>query len=136
MLWYHKPKIQQRKCQCPLLNTNINYFRPPPTLTTYLSKIHLNVVLPSPSRSSKSTFCEMYPHQNYGSITSFPRLETCFAHRCLIHFTAPTILGGPYKRYSNILNSSLTSPFLDSNILLRWSSNLLCLFVFKFAKSL
>jgi hypothetical protein len=56
-------KVQRRLCQSLPLDMILRQFHHLPTLTTDLSKIHLNNILQS-SRSYKWTFSNRFSHQN------------------------------------------------------------------------
>jgi hypothetical protein len=73
------------------LDTILSRFQQPPILTIYLGKIHLKVILPPLSRSSKWTFSERISSQNSVLFVISPILAKCPAHHNLISATILTI---------------------------------------------
>jgi hypothetical protein len=103
------------------LDTTLSQFHPPPFLTTYFPKIHLNVIFSSHSQLSKWPLSKRLPHKNSVFLTS-PLLATCPAHHNLPDFTTLTILGdlcnSQISSLCNILNCPITSFLLGPSILL------------------
>jgi hypothetical protein len=88
-LFYQNPKVQHREC---LLDWILSKFHPPPTLTMYFPKIHLNGIQPSPSRSSKWTFNKRFSTKILYVFLVSLILVTFPVHRSLLDLTTLTVL--------------------------------------------
>jgi hypothetical protein len=113
------------------LDTILSQFHWLNIVTPNFYKIHLNVILP-PSRSSECMFPKIRCHQNPVRTYSLsPILAAWPAHRGLLDFTICTVLGDLYSSQSfslcNIINYSLTSSFLGTNIF-KTLVDLICVF--------
>ena len=90
--------------------------------TSYLLKIHLNIIHPSTPRSPQWSLALRFPHQDIIHPLSWPIRATCLAHLILLDFTTRTVLGEEYKSFSSslcsLLHSPVTSSLLGPSILL------------------
>jgi hypothetical protein len=82
-------------------------FQPPPISTIYLHKIHINVILPYPSRLYKWTFPMSFPLQILFPFLVSPVLTTCLFHLSLLHFT--TLTTCLYVRYTFCILKNISS---------------------------
>ena len=86
ILW--NPKVYYSIHKCPPPVPILNQIDPIRTLTCPFLKIHLNIILPSTTGSSKR-----FPHQTLYTPLLSPMCSTCPIHLILLDLIARTILG-------------------------------------------
>ena len=119
ILWNMKVQYRIHKCPPPVLN--LIHINPVQELTFYFLKIHLNIILPSPSWSSKWSLSISFPtktlykrYPSYMFHMSHPLHSSRFQHPKNIGWGIPIIKSFIMQLH----HSPVTSVLLGPNILL------------------
>ena len=120
ILW--NPKVHYRSHKFPPTVSILNQLDPVHTPTSHFLKIHLKIILPSTSESSKWSLSPRFRHQNPVYTSPLPIRATFPAYLIFLDFTTRTILGEQYRSLNSSWRSFLQSPVSSSlfgpNILL------------------
>ena len=104
ILW--NPKFQYIIHKCP--HVSLSW-----ASSTQFLNIHLNIILPSTSGSSKWFLSLRFPHQNPVHTYPLPLHITCPAHLIILDLVTRTILGEECSSISFLIRSFLHSPVIS-----------------------
>jgi hypothetical protein len=109
-----KPKVHYRTHKCPPPLPVMSQLHPVSTTHSHFLKIHLNIIIPSMSRSPHWSLSLRPPPQNPVHTSPFPHTCHMPRHLILLDFTTRTILGKDYITISSSLCNFLHSPVTSS----------------------